>query len=58
MKWIIIPIILLFSPVVFAGQPNWHNICSKQDVPYCKNIGKNAHNNSTNPHLLRGIKLG
>jgi hypothetical protein len=40
-----------------AAQPNWQNIYPKDDVPCCKNVGKNAHNNSTNTPLLRGIKL-
>jgi hypothetical protein len=59
MKWIVTTVIaLLFPLVVYAAQPSWQNICPKDDVPYCKNVGKNAHNNSTNPPLLRGIKLG
>ncbi len=41
-----------------AIQPSWTNICPKPDVSYCKGIGKNATNNSTNPPLMRGIKLG
>jgi hypothetical protein len=59
MRWIAtVFMILLFSPAVFAAQPRWQNICPKDDVSYCKNVGKNAHNNSTNPPLLRGIKVG
>ena len=50
--------LLLLTSAVFAAQPNWQNICPKDDVSYCKNVGKNAHNNFTNPPLLRGIKLG
>ena len=50
--------LLLLTSAVFAAQPNWQNICPKNTVSYCKNIGKNAHNNSTNPPVLRGIKLG
>lgn len=50
---------LLFFPLVsIAAQPNWTNICPKPDVSYCKGVSKIAHNNSTNPPLLRGIKLG
>ena len=49
---------LLWPLANMAAQPNWANICPKQDVTYCKGVGKNAHNNSTNPPLLRGIKLG
>ncbi len=45
-----------FSSIV--AQPNWSNICPSPEVPYCKGVGKNAHNNSTNPPLMRGIKLG
>ena len=41
-----------------ATSPNWTNICPKPDVSYCKGVNKNAHNNSTNPPLMRGIKLG
>lgn len=51
-------VFLLLPVVVFAAQPKWQNICPKGDVSYCKNVGKTAHNNSTNPPLLRGIKLG
>lgn len=51
-------LLILFPAVLYAGQPNWQNICPKGDVPYCKSIGKDAHNNSTNPPMLRGIKLG
>jgi len=50
--------LLLLTSAVFAAQPNWQNICPKDNVSYCKNIGKNAHNNSTNPPVLRSIKLG
>jgi hypothetical protein len=50
--------LLLLASAVFAAQPNWQNICPKDNVSYCKNIGKNAHNNSTNLPVLRGIKLG
>lgn len=50
---------LLWPLASLATQPNWTNICPKPDVAYCKGVGKkNAHNNSTNPPLLRGIKLG
>lgn len=41
-----------------VAQSNWTNICPKPDVSYCKGIGKNAHNNESNPPLLRDIKLG
>lgn len=59
MKWsIIIVSILLLATTTYAGQPKWHNICPQNDVPYCKSVGKNAHNDFTNPPLLRGIKLG
>lgn len=59
-KWITtVLVVFLLSPVVVvAAQPKWENICPKDDVTYCKDVGKNAHNNSTNPPLLRGIKLG
>ena len=59
MRWIIVIMIsLALSSFVFATQTNWQNICPKDDVPYCKNINKNAHNNSTSPPLLRNIKVG
>ncbi len=59
MRKIVSVLLFLLLPVaVFAIQPRWQNICPQDDVPYCKNIGKNAYNNSTNPPLLRGIKLG
>ena len=59
MKWIVSSLLAFLFPVVlYAAQPSWQNICPKDDVPYCKNVGKNAHNNSTNPPMLRGIKLG
>ena len=41
-----------------AATPDWSNICPKPDVSYCKSVNKIAHNNSTNPPLMRGIKLG
>lgn len=50
--------IFLWSLIGIAAQPNWTNICPKPDVPYCKGVGKNAHNNSTNPPVLCGAKLG
>ena len=49
----------LFWPIAsMAVQPKWTNICPKPEVPYCKSVGKNAYNNSMNPPLLRGIKVG
>lgn len=50
--------ILLLPLVSMATQPSWTDVCPKPDVSYCKSVGKNAHNNSTNPPLMRGIKLG
>jgi hypothetical protein len=50
--------IFLFTTTSYADQPKWQDICPNNDVPYCKNVGKNALNNSTNPPLLKGIKLG
>lgn len=41
-----------------ATTPKWNNVCPKPDVPYCKGINKNAHNNATNPPRIRDIKLG
>ncbi len=54
---------LLFTVLLwpFAGiavQPDWTNGCPKPDVSYCKGVGKDAYNNSTNPPLMRGIRLG
>jgi hypothetical protein len=52
-------IFFVLVPLVgFATQPQWKNICPDQKISYCKNVGKNAFNNATNPSLLRGIKLG
>ena len=49
----------LFLPITaFAAQPDWTNICPTPEVPYCKGVGKNAHNNSLKPPLLRGVRLG
>lgn len=50
--------IVLVPLLVFAAQPQWKNICPDPGVSYCEEVGKNAHNNFTNPPLLRGIKLG
>lgn len=59
MKFLVsILFVLLFPIVLYAVQPNWQTVCPDNDISYCKNIGKNAHNNSTNPPVLRGIKLG
>lgn len=59
MKWSIILLsILLLATNTYSDQSTWYNICPNKDVPYCKSVGKNAHNNFTNPPLLRGIKLG
>lgn len=57
-KTIPILIIMLLPLVAFAGQTNWQNICPDSNVPYCKDIGKTAANNPTNPPALRGIELG
>lgn len=37
---------------------NWTNVCRSQDNAYCADVGKDAHNNSSNPPALRGIRLG
>lgn len=59
MRWIITSILVFLIPlVVYAAQPNWQSVCPNADIPYCKNIGENAHNNATNPPAIRGIKLG
>ncbi len=50
--------VLLFPFSSMATQPNWTDICPNLDVSYCKGVGENAHNNSTNSPLLHGIKLG
>ena len=50
--------VILLAHTVSAAQQNWQSICPRDDVPYCKDVGKTAHNNSTNPPLLRGVKLG
>lgn len=42
----------------YNEEPKWNNICPDPDVSYCNNVGKNAHNNNTNPPALRGIRLG
>ena len=49
---------LLWPLASMATQPNWTNICPNSDISYCEGVGKNAYNNSTNPPILRGIKLG
>jgi len=41
-----------------AGKLKFEDICSSRNVEYCRNVGKNAYNNSKNPKLLRNIKLG
>ena len=55
---VVVILFSLFTVVAFAAQPKWQNICPNKEVPYCKDVEKNAHNNSTNPPLLRGIKVG
>ena len=37
---------------------SWTDICASQEVSYCDDVGKDAHNNSSNPPALRGIRLG
>ena len=49
--------LVLGLPAVFA-QPQWTNICPDPQVQHCKNVGRIAQNNDTNPPALRGIKLG
>ena len=60
MKQIIVTILLVLLPftALCVGQPKWTNICPDPGVPYCKDVGKDAYNNTTNPPLLRGIKVG
>ena len=55
---ILILTIILVVPNAYAKSPNWQNMCPAADVHYCKDTGKHAYNNSTNPPLMRGIKLG
>lgn len=57
-KTLILFTALLWPLASMATQPSWTNICPTPDLAYCKGVGKDAHNNSTNPPLLRGIKLG
>ncbi len=49
---------LVVGPPAVSAQPQWANICPDPQVQYCKNVGKIAQNNDTNPPFLRGIKLG
>ncbi len=60
MKWLIaVLIVSISSSFALAGQPDWENVCPDQKIPYCKEIGKNAHNNGTvTPPILQGIKVG
>ena len=59
MKKIVLVLMTIIMPyIVLAAQPDWKNICPDPSVFYCKGVGKNAHNNSTNHPALRGIKLG
>ena len=53
---IILSVLLIVPPIVLA---KWHNICPADPSNlYCKDVGKNAYNNHTNPPLLRGIEVG
>jgi len=60
MKQIITLLIVSISAsLALAAQPDWENICPDQKISYCKEIGKNAHNNETvTPPILQGIKVG
>lgn len=57
-KILLVFLIVLFPMIANATQVDWSNVCPDKDVLYCNDVGKEAFNNSTNPPLLRGIKLG
>ena len=60
MKWLLTALIVsISSSLVLAAQPDWENICPDQKISYCREIGKNAHNNETvTPPILQGIMVG
>jgi hypothetical protein len=57
MKKLLLTLLIISFPV-FAVASEWQSICPDPEVMYCKDVGKYAHNNATNPPILRGIKLG
>ena len=50
--------IALVATTSSVSAQTWNNICQVQDVPYCADVGKDAHNNSSNPPAVQGIHLG
>ena len=59
MKRLITLMALLLLPLMFvAAEAKWNKSWPDTRVSYRKAIGKKAYNNSTNPPVLRGIKLG
>lgn len=60
MKWFIAVLICsMSSSFAIAAQPKWENVCPSQKISYCKEIGKNAHNNEAiTPPILQGVKVG
>ena len=55
-KMLCVVALMLF--IACNSYAEWQNICPRADVPYCKEVGKSAHNNYTNPPVLRGVKIG
>lgn len=55
---IILFVVMSFFLSLHANAFNWKTICPTREVYYCQDVEKYAYNNSTNPPLLRGIKLG
>jgi hypothetical protein len=55
---VLILVALIFPLSAVAAHPNWQNVCSNDSVSYCRNVGKIAYNNFTNPLLARDVKLG
>ena len=59
LSFALVGIALVATPSDVSAQL-WTNICRSQDIPYCADVGKDAHNNKWNPNppILRGIRLG
>ena len=59
MKRLIALMALLLLPLMFvAAEAKWNRSWPDTRISYRKAIGKKAYNNSTNPPVLCGVKLG
>jgi hypothetical protein len=60
MKWLnAFLLFTIFPSLAIAAQPELKNVCPNEKIPYCKEIGKDAHHNeSVTPPILQGVKIG